>query len=99
MILPWRHWHEHNRDMGQLEADKASAVAVLHGLHSMVDVTAQQVDVMQEDTRVFVVAATNIAENGVSPPAFQERLRSSRRRIILSRRISRSRSWIPSQKV
>ena len=38
--LPWKVWHqEHRCSMGRVEADKATAVAVLHGLHEMYDVT------------------------------------------------------------
>ena len=95
VILPWRHWHQHNRNMGELEADKASAVAVLHGLHSMFDVTAQQVDVMQEGTRVFVVAVADIAENCVSlPPCLPRASKVFEKAGHPFAALSRFRSWI-----
>ena len=33
--LPWKDWHKENRTMGEKEADKASAVAVLQGLRAL----------------------------------------------------------------
>ena len=68
MILPWRHGHSHNRDMGEVAADQASAVAVLHGLHALADLTDQEVEVMQADSSLFVVARTDIPENKLALP-------------------------------
>ena len=39
--LPWQQWHQANHDMGAVEADKASAVAVLQSLHACIDVAAE----------------------------------------------------------
>ena len=58
-----------NRNLGALDADKAAAVAVLNGIHELVDVTKQQVDVVQDDNRVFVIAADDIdAKSLLLPP-------------------------------
>ena len=46
-----------NHNLDVLEADKAPAVAVLHGIHECMHVTAQKVDVLQVDNRVSVIAA------------------------------------------
>ena len=57
--LPWQQWHKENHDMGAVEADKASAVAVLHTLHAYVDVTAEKVKIMQDkggNVRVYATA-------------------------------------------
>ena len=45
-----------------------SAVAVLHGLHALYDVTKNAIKVMQHDGRVYVVATEAIAEHGVLLP-------------------------------
>ena len=68
VILPWRHWRAHNRNVGEVAADQASAVAVLHGIHSLVDLIDQEVDVMQEDGHISVVARTAISEKTLSLP-------------------------------
>ena len=51
-----------------LVLDQASAVTVLHGLHSMVDLSDQEVDVTQEDGHISVVARTAISEKTLSLP-------------------------------
>ena len=63
LVLPWREWHRENT-RGTLEADKASAVAVLHGLHENFDVTIQPVELnyINNKPRVF---ATTIIEKGM----------------------------------
>ena len=45
IVLPWRKWHKENA-LGTLEADRAAAVAVLHGLHENFDVTTQAIDII-----------------------------------------------------
>ena len=67
--LPWKDWHRENRTMGNKEADKASAVAVLHGLHELYDVTTNKVKVVSKDgSGLFVVATEAIPKNGVLLP-------------------------------
>ena len=66
-----------NRDAGAMDADKASAVAVLNNIHEHGDVSTQPVDVAQLDNRVWVVAAADTpAKAFCHPPAFQGSLRS-----------------------
>ena len=52
-------WHKENT-LGALEADKASAVAVLHGLHENFDITIQPIDELFSNGKTRVVATTNI---------------------------------------
>jgi len=54
--------------MGQVEADKAAAVAVLHGVHELVDWTTQKVEVMQHENRFFVIAAEDLPERTLLLP-------------------------------
>ena len=55
--------------MGAKEADKTSAVAVLHGLHELYNVTTNKVKVVSKDgSGVFVVATEAIPKNGVLLP-------------------------------
>ena len=51
-----------------LVLDQASAVTVSHGLHSMVDLSDQEVDAMQEDGHISVVARTAISEKTLPLP-------------------------------
>ena len=43
--MPWREWYTYNT-LGAVEADKASAVSVLQGLHEGFNVTEAAIDIM-----------------------------------------------------
>ena len=57
--LPWRQWLEENRTMDAKDADKASAVVVLHNIHEHFNLLAQKVDVKQSNESLFVVASAD----------------------------------------
>ena len=59
-VLPWREWLSFNT-LGATEADKATAVAVLHGLHEAFDVTAYPIEIVIKNKQVRVYA-TGIIE-------------------------------------
>jgi len=59
-VLPWREWLSFNT-LGAAEADKATAVAVLHGLHEAFDVTAYPIEIVIKNKQVRVYA-TGIIE-------------------------------------
>ena len=61
LVLPWRTWMQDNK-LGALEADKASAVAVLHGLHEGFDVTSQNIDIIYQNKQVKVVATVDVKQ-------------------------------------
>ena len=71
LVLPWREWHRENT-LGALEADKASAVAVLHGLHENFDVTIQPVEVNYINNKPRVFATTIIEKGMVWLPQFSQ---------------------------
>ena len=72
--LPWREWFSFNT-VGAVEADRASAVAVLHGLHEAFDVTRYPIDLVVDKAanclvkQVRVVATSMIEPQGVWLPA------------------------------
>ena len=68
--LPWKEWCLHKDGLGAMEADKASAVAVLHALHERFDVASQSIEVLhnEKDNRTFVVAACKVAANAIVLP-------------------------------
>ena len=68
LVLPWRQWHKQNT-LGALEADKAAAVAVLHGLHENFDVTIQDIDIMYSDSKPKVVALKATESESIWLPA------------------------------
>jgi hypothetical protein len=53
-----------------MKADKASAVAVLHGLHERFDVASQSIEVWhnEKENRTFVVAACKVGANAIVLP-------------------------------
>ena len=48
------------------DADKASAVAVLHHIHEHFDLPAQNVDVKQSHKHVFVVASADVQAGSIA---------------------------------
>ena len=46
VVLPWREWFSFNT-LGAVESDKATAVAVLQGLHEAFDVTNYPIDIVR----------------------------------------------------
>ena len=74
LVLPWRQWHKQNT-LGALEADRAAAVAVLHGLHQNFDVTTQDIDIIYTNrthlahSRPKVVALKAIESESIWLPA------------------------------
>ena len=68
--LPWKEWCLHKDGLGAMEADKASAVAVLHALHERFDVASQSIEVLhnEKENRTFVVAACKVAANAIVLP-------------------------------
>ena len=70
--LPWREWHQHSKCLGALEADKGSAVAVLHGLHGNFSFGSEKIEVGHNASSKhwnFVVAAEDVeAETICLPP-------------------------------
>ena len=67
-MLPWREWYQHNVELGALEADQASAVAVLHNLHESFDITLQPIEIMCLNKEAFVVAKTDCPPNLICLP-------------------------------
>ena len=67
LVLPWRQWHRENT-LGALEADKASAVAVLHGLHENFDVTRAPIEIIYVNNKPKVVATQNVEKDGIWLP-------------------------------
>lgn len=57
-ILPWRDWCLNNPAMGEVEADKCAAVAMLGNLRAAMDDTTQPIDVLSCNDKVSVVART-----------------------------------------
>ena len=68
LVLPWRKWHKHNT-IGALEADKAAAVAVMHGLHENYDVTTQDIDIVSINNRPKVFALKTVESQSIWLPA------------------------------
>ena len=70
--LPWRDWWElsnaHSSGAGYLEADKASAVAVLHGLHEGYPVHAEPIDIFSFLNRTIVCAKHDLGPDTVMLP-------------------------------
>ena len=68
LVLPWRKWHKQNT-LGALEADKAAAVAVMHGLHENYDVTTQDIDIVSINNRPKVFALNTVESQSIWLPA------------------------------
>ena len=68
--LPWKEWCLRKDSVGAMEADKASAVAVLHGLHERFDLASQSIEVWhnEKENRTFVVAACKVGANAILLP-------------------------------
>ena len=75
VVLPWREWFSFNT-LGAVESDKATAVAVLQGLHEAFDVTNYPIDIVHKNKQVRVVA-TEIIEPGLVwlPPCVPKQTR------------------------
>ena len=55
--LPWREWRSGiGSSLGQTEADKSAAVAILHGLHGCFAVDLEPIEVWQQEGNTFVTA-------------------------------------------
>ena len=67
VALPWREWKRDNT-LGALEADKASAVAVLQGLHENFDVTSQPIEMYVNNKHARVFATKTIEKEGIWLP-------------------------------
>jgi len=67
-VLPWREWFSFNT-LGAVEADKATAVAVLHGMHEAFDVTRYPIDIVTKSRQVRVVATSMIEPGELWLPA------------------------------
>jgi hypothetical protein len=67
--MPWREWQEGmGLELGQPEADIASAVAVLHCLHAKVRQCGMPIDVWKHDGTIYVTANRAAEQNAIMLP-------------------------------
>ena len=67
--MPWQEWHKSHKDVGALEADKATAVAALHALHEGYPVEEQPIEIrLLERTTMVVTTSAVDAYSVVLPP-------------------------------
>jgi hypothetical protein len=67
--LPWKDWYNDiGSNLGHVEAEKASAVAVLHGIHKRFDVSKERVEVWSLKGRTSVTASEAVAPHTIYLP-------------------------------
>ena len=67
--LPWREWLKGvGKPQGRVEADQATALAVLHGLHDTYPVDEEPIDVWQTDTHKYVAVSRDIEKGTLLLP-------------------------------
>ena len=66
IALPWRHWRESAmcKELGSDECDCAVALTVLNTLHSRYPTDEEEVDILFDGSKIYVVAAYTIKEAG-----------------------------------
>ena len=67
--LPWRQWHRGvGKTMGETDADKAAAVAVLEGLHQNFPVDQEPIEMWVRDGVAYVIATGTVKPNEIMLP-------------------------------
>ena len=67
VVLPWRQWKRENT-LGSLEADKATAVAVLQGLHEDFDVSSFPIEMYVHNKHAKVFATKRLQAGEICLP-------------------------------
>ena len=77
LALPWRKWKEGlGLPMGTVQAQHASAVAVLHCLHAQFPLTDEPIDVWEADKDKFVTATAKLqAQTLMLPPCIPKQMK------------------------
>ena len=57
IVLPWKSWHEEQKDMALDDSDKASIVTLLENIHRQWDISDVNVEILRSDSNITSVTA------------------------------------------